>query len=46
MRDVRASIIAGAFPAFVRQFIKGIHEDGNVPQWARQALAYAGIELE
>lgn len=45
MRSMRAAILAGTFPDFVRSFMRLQFPDHVYPQWARDALLDAGIEL-
>ncbi len=46
MRDMRASIVDGRFPAFVQCFLdRQFPNAAHVPQWVRDALAAAGMRV-
>ncbi|KAG5178790.1 tRNA-guanine(15) transglycosylase-like protein [Tribonema minus] len=47
MRSMRAALLAGTFPAFVRSFVQTHFEGsaGGVPAWVCDALSHAGISL-
>lgn len=45
MTQQRNAIIDGTYPDFVRQFMLRQYPTKNYPQWAREALLAAGIEL-
>jgi queuine tRNA-ribosyltransferase catalytic subunit len=45
IRGMRAAIVAGAYPAFVRDFLLTMYPGKNVPGWAVDALAAAGIDV-
>jgi len=43
MRRIRDAIRGGTFPDFIRYFVRTLHPKGDCPQWARDALAAAGL---
>jgi hypothetical protein len=45
MLRARTSILKGVFPDFVREYLATAYPKNDVPQWARDALAHAGITL-
>eukprot|EP01133_Synstelium_polycarpum_P005281 gene5281-6119_t len=45
MRKIRESIIAQTFPAFVQRFFDLQYPNGEVPQWAIDALQEVGINV-
>lgn len=45
MRNLRASIVKGAFPEFVRQFMARVYPQGDYEEWAVNALASVNIDL-
>lgn len=45
MRQVRDAIIEDRYPAFLKEFFKMRHPDGNVPEWAKEALGRVGVEI-
>eukprot|EP00899_Mesostigma_viride_P001797 jgi/Mesvir1/11618/Mv00024-RA.1 len=44
-RGMHDAILEGRFPAFVHDFLAKLYPKGDVPQWAREALAEAGIPV-
>lgn len=46
MGRARRAILEGVFSEFVREFMKGMYSGGKYPEWSRDALRVAGIELE
>jgi len=46
MWSLRQSIIEGAFPSFVRNFMKQQFPDLIYPRWVVEALQYVGIALD
>lgn len=46
-RGMRAAIVAGTFPDFVRAFLRDQFGEGApVPPWVKEALCAAGIEID
>lgn len=46
MRDIRTAIVEDRFPAFIRQFMRDLYTDREVPQWVRDALKSVHVDLE
>lgn len=44
-RDLHMSILEGRFPEFVRGFLRVQFPTGDVPQWVRNAMEVAGIDI-
>jgi len=44
-RDLHMSILEGRFPEFVRGFLRVQLPTGDVPQWVRNAMEVAGIDI-
>ena len=44
-KRIRAAITEQRFPAFVRDFVRQQHPDGDIPVWVTEALADVGIDL-
>ncbi|CAL5081526.1 unnamed protein product [Urochloa decumbens] len=44
-RDLHMSILEGRFPEFVRGFLRAQFPKGDVPQWVRNAMEVAGIDI-
>lgn len=44
-RDLHTSILEGRFPEFVRGFLRAQFPKGDVPQWVRNAMEVAGIDI-
>jgi len=44
-RDLHMSILEGRFPEFVRGFLRVQFPKGDVPQWVRNAMEVAGIDI-
>jgi hypothetical protein len=45
MREIRQSIIDGRLDEYVKEFFRKQFPKGDYPEWARDALAVAGIDL-
>lgn len=45
MREVRDSIIADAFPAYIKSFFGNLYPDGNYPDWTVEALKTVNVDL-
>ena len=44
-KRIRAAITEQRFPAFVRDFVRQQHPDGDIPVWVTEALEEVGIDL-
>lgn len=45
MRDIRTAIIEDRFPAFIRDFMRGMYTSREVPQWIQDALKSVNVDL-
>lgn len=45
MRDIRTAVIKDRFPAFIREFMRQMYVDREVPQWIRDALKSVNVDL-
>lgn len=45
MREIRQSIIDGRLDEYVKEFFRKQFPKGDYPEWAKDALLVAGIEL-
>lgn len=45
MRDIRTAVIEDRFPAFIREFMRQMYVDREVPQWIRDALKSVNVDL-
>lgn len=45
MRDIRLAIMEDRFPAFIRDFMKGLYVDRAAPQWIQDALKSVNVDL-
>lgn len=46
MRDIRKAIEEDRYPAFIRNFMREMYTDRDVPQWIRDALKSVNVDLE
>jgi queuine tRNA-ribosyltransferase len=44
-RRMRAAVIDGTYPAFVRAFLRTMFPEGDIPGWVLDACAAAGIDV-
>lgn len=46
MRDIRTAVLEDRFPAFIRDFMRQMYVDREVPQWITDALKSVNVELD
>ncbi len=44
-KRIRTAITEQRFPAFVRDFVRQQHPDGDIPVWVTEAFEEVGIDL-